>query len=68
LLIARKHMGWTCQGFAGAAQLRQHLMRAATEAEALELLDQASAGFGGRFRPPSPTNGPDLVGVGREHW
>jgi nifR3 family TIM-barrel protein len=68
LLIARKHMGWTCQGFGGAAQLRQRLMRAATEAEALDLLDQASEEFGGRFRLPSPTNAPDPVGVGREHW
>ena len=70
LLIARKHMGWTCQGFAGAALLRQRLMRAVTEAEALDLLDQASAGFGvgERFRPPSPTNAADLVGVGRQHW
>ena len=68
LLIARKHMGWTCQGFGGAAQLRQRLMRAATEAEALDLLDQASEEFGGRFRLPSPTNARDPVGVGREHW
>ena len=41
LLIARKHMGWTCQGFAGAATLRQALMGAPTSAEALALLDQA---------------------------
>jgi tRNA-dihydrouridine synthase len=69
LLIARKHMGWTCQGFVGAAQLRQRLMRAATEAEALDLLDQASAGLGGSFMPSSsPTNDPDPVGVGRDHW
>jgi hypothetical protein len=34
-------MGWTCQGFAGAAPLRQALMRAPTSAEALALLDQA---------------------------
>jgi hypothetical protein len=46
------------------------LMRAVTEAEALDLLDQASDGFGvgEPFRPPSPTNAADLVGVGREHW
>jgi tRNA-dihydrouridine synthase len=68
LLIARKHMGWTCQGFAGAAQLRQQLMRAATEAEALDLLARAAAGVEERFRPPSPANGPDPVGVGRDHW
>lgn len=67
LLIARKHMGWTCQGFAGAAQLRQLLMRATSEAEALDLLDQASAEVGERFRLPSPTNGPDPVWVGPDH-
>ncbi len=43
LLIARKHMGWTCQGFAGAPQLRHGLMRAATPAEAMELLNRAAA-------------------------
>ena len=42
LLIARKHMGWTCQGFAGAAQLRQQLMREPTPAGALALLDRAA--------------------------
>jgi tRNA-dihydrouridine synthase len=41
LLIARKHMGWTCQGFAGAAPLRQALMRAPTSTDALALIDQA---------------------------
>ncbi len=41
LLIARKHMGWTCTGFAGAAQLRQQLMRAPSSAEALALLESA---------------------------
>jgi len=46
LLIARKHMGWTCQGFAGAAELRHGLMRAPTPADALELLAQAAAGLG----------------------
>jgi len=45
LLIARKHMGWTCTGFTGAPQLRHGLMRAATPAAALELLDQAAAGL-----------------------
>ncbi|MEX1323720.1 MAG: tRNA-dihydrouridine synthase, partial [Synechococcaceae cyanobacterium] len=38
LLIARKHMGWTCTGFPGAPQLRHALMRAPTPAEALALL------------------------------
>jgi len=40
LLIARKHMGWTCIGFPGAPQLRHALMRAPTPAEALRLLDK----------------------------
>ncbi len=39
LLIARKHMGWTCAGFPGAAQLRHDLMRAPTPAAALDLLE-----------------------------
>ncbi|MEB3184721.1 MAG: tRNA dihydrouridine synthase DusB [Cyanobacteriota bacterium] len=41
LLIARKHLSWTCNGFAGAPQLRHALMRAPTTAEALALLDRA---------------------------
>ena len=40
LLIARKHMGWTCTGFTGAPQLRHALMRAPTPADAVALLDQ----------------------------
>ena len=40
LLIARKHMGWTCTGFPGASQLRHALMRAPTPAEARGLLNQ----------------------------
>ncbi len=43
LLIARKHMGWTCTGFSGAPQLRHALMRAPTPAEALALLEHAAA-------------------------
>ena len=39
LLIARKHMGWTCTGFPGAPQLRHALMRAPTPADALALLE-----------------------------
>jgi tRNA-dihydrouridine synthase len=46
LLIARKHMGWTCTGFAGAPQLRHALMRAPTPADALALLRTAAAGLG----------------------
>jgi tRNA-dihydrouridine synthase B len=41
LLIARKHLSWTCTGFAGAPQLRHALMRAPTPAETLALLEQA---------------------------
>ena len=41
LLIARKHLGWTCQGFAGAARLRQALMVAPDLNNALELLHRA---------------------------
>ena len=43
LLIARKHMGWTCIGFPGAPQLRQQLMRAPTPEEAVALLNAAAA-------------------------
>lgn len=43
LLIARKHLGWTCQGFAGAAQLRRELMVAPSLESALELLHRAEA-------------------------
>ena len=39
LLIARKHMSWTCTGFTGAPQLRHALMRAPTPSDALSLLD-----------------------------
>jgi hypothetical protein len=38
-------MGWTCQGFAGAAGLRHGLMRAPTPADALELLARAGEGL-----------------------
>jgi len=41
LLIARKHLSWTCNGFAGAPQLRHALMRAPTPAEAMTLLERA---------------------------
>ena len=40
MLIARKHMGWTCTGFPGASQLRRDLMRATTPAQAKNLLNQ----------------------------
>ena len=48
LLIARKHMGWTCTGFPGASQLRHALMRAPTPGEALALLDQAYGSTAGQ--------------------
>ena len=41
LLIARKHLAWTCTGFDGAPQLRHALMAAASPTEALALLDAA---------------------------
>ena len=43
LLIARKHMSWTCTGFPGAPQLRHQLMRAPTPDAAVELLNAAAA-------------------------
>jgi len=46
LLIARKHMSWTCTGFAGAPQLRHALMRAPTPSDALALLESAAAQLG----------------------
>lgn len=48
LLIARKHMGWICTGFAGASQLRHALMRAPTPAAALELLERAYGSTAGQ--------------------
>ncbi len=39
LLIARKHLGWTCSGFPGASQLRKSLMQAQTYKEAVTLLE-----------------------------
>jgi tRNA-dihydrouridine synthase B len=57
LLIARKHLGWTCVGFPGAPQLRHALMRAPSPAETLALLDQAAATLGsaaaGPVSPPA---------------
>lgn len=48
LLIARKHMGWTCQGFAGAAQLRHALMRAPDPDKADGLLEKAAQEVAGK--------------------
>jgi tRNA-dihydrouridine synthase len=51
LLIARKHMGWTCTGFTGAPQLRHALMRAPTPEDALELLRRAEERLGHPLAP-----------------
>ena len=45
LLIARKHMNWTCRGFQGASTLRQKLVRASTPNEAIKLLEDALIKF-----------------------
>jgi tRNA-dihydrouridine synthase B len=47
LLIARKHLAWTCIGFAGGPQLRHALMAAATPATALGLLAEARSRVAG---------------------
>ncbi len=39
LLIARKHMNWTCRGFEGASSLRHNLVRAHTPNDAIKLLE-----------------------------
>tara|TARA_Y100001968_G_scaffold110000_1_gene99516 strand:+ start:641 stop:1645 length:1005 start_codon:yes stop_codon:yes gene_type:complete len=39
LLIARKHLNWTCTGFQGSKLFRQSLMRAKTPEEAKTLLE-----------------------------
>ena len=39
LLIARKHMNWTCRGFEGASTLRNKLVRASTPKDAIKLLE-----------------------------
>jgi len=39
LLIARKHMNWTCRGFEGASTLRHELVRASTPNDAIKLLE-----------------------------
>ncbi len=41
LLIARKHMNWTCRGFQGASCLRHKLVRAHTPSDAIKLLEEA---------------------------
>ncbi len=39
LLVARKHMNWTCRGFKGASTLRHKLVRASTPKDAIKLLE-----------------------------
>ncbi len=39
LLIARKHLSWTCRGFEGATNLRHKLVRASTPTQAIKLLE-----------------------------
>ncbi len=41
LLIARKHINWTCKGFKGASSLRHALMRTKKPKDAINLLEQA---------------------------
>ena len=40
LLVARKHMNWTCRGFQGSSALRHKLVRASTPNVAIKLLEQ----------------------------
>ena len=40
LLVARKHMNWTCRGFQGSSALRNKLVRASTPNVAIKLLEQ----------------------------
>jgi tRNA-dihydrouridine synthase B len=47
LLIARKHLAWTCSGFDGGPQLRHALMAAATPAKAQALLAEARSRVAG---------------------
>jgi len=45
LLIARKHMNWTCRGFQGASELRYNLVRATTPNEAIKILEEELTKF-----------------------
>ena len=40
LLIARKHLNWTCKGFNGASNLRHKLVRTTNPSEAIRLLEE----------------------------
>jgi tRNA-dihydrouridine synthase len=69
LLIARKHLGWTCQGFAGAAELRHRLMVAPTPGAARELLARAADGLRSGARPPDTAEaaGPSRARATADH-
>jgi len=45
LLVARKHMNWTCQDFEGAFELRHKLVRTINPKEAIKLLEKELAKF-----------------------
>ena len=45
LLIARKHLNWTCRNFDGSVALRKSLMKANSPKEAQELLEQEILNF-----------------------
>ncbi len=49
LLIARKHMNWTCRDFPGASSLRHKLVRASTPNEAIKLLEDELIKFDKKF-------------------
>jgi len=40
LLIARKHLNWTCTGFSRSSTFRQSLVRAPTSQEAIKLIEE----------------------------
>ena len=45
LLIARKHMNWTCRGFQGASNLRHKLLRTVKPKDAIKLLEDELVKF-----------------------
>ena len=45
MLIARKHLNWTCTGFTGSNLLRKSLMNAKTPNEAMELIKKKIQSF-----------------------
>ncbi len=46
LLVARKHMNWTCKGFDGANTFRKSLLHATTPFEAISLLEKKLSSLG----------------------